>query len=196
MKYFIVGLGNPGEEYKNTRHNTGRIVASVAAKKFDATEWKTEKTMKALTAKGSHGKHSLIFLLPEGFMNNSGKSVAGFVKSKKDAERTVVIYDDLDLPAGSFKLSFNRGSGGHRGLDSVIRALKTREFVRIRIGISPVTPGGKIKKPQGEKKVQDFILGNFSDKETETLKKTAKRAVESIETLVAEGREKAMSVSN
>ena len=84
-------------------------------------------------------------------MNNSGKSLFPLIKSKKTAEQLVVVYDDLDLPLGTLKVSFNRGSGGHRGLDSIIKALKTREFTRIRIGTSSATPSGKIKKPIGEK---------------------------------------------
>ena len=90
-------------------------------------------------------KETLLLVEPDNFMNNSGKSIVSFVKNKKQAAQTVVIYDDLDLPVGTFKISFNRGSGGHRGLDLSF-ALKTREFVRIRVGISPTTPSGKLKK--------------------------------------------------
>jgi hypothetical protein len=81
------------------------------------------------------------------FMNHSGKAVAKFVKSKKAAENLIVVYDDIDLPLGTMKISFNKSSGGHRGLESIIKALKTKEFTRIRIGISPTTASGKIKKP-------------------------------------------------
>lgn len=129
-------------------------------------------------------------------MNNSGKSVASLVKNKKDAVRLVVIYDDLDLPVGSFKISFNRGSGGHKGLESIVKALKTREFARVRVGISPATPSGKLKKPSGEKAVHDFIIGNFKDKEMEAIKKVSKKAIEAVEALITEGREKAMSEFN
>ena len=122
-------------------------------------------------------------------------------KNKKAAEQLVVVYDDLDLPLGTLKVSFNRGAGGHRGLDSVIKLLKTREFTRIRIGTSSATPSGKVKKPIGEKAVISFILGKFKPKETETLKKSFKKALEAVEIIVSEkspllGREKAMGEVN
>src|SRR3972149_5277297 len=130
------------------------------------------------------------------FMNNSGKAVAPLVKNKKDLENLVVIYDDIDLPLGKMKISYNRSSGGHNGLNSVIKALKSEEFLRIRIGISPATPKGVIKKPKGEKAVINFILGEFKKSELETIKKLSKKVSEAIETIFAEGKDKAMSLYN
>ena len=129
-------------------------------------------------------------------MNNSGRAVAPLVKSKKDLENLVVIYDDIDLPLGKIKISFNRSSGGHNGLQSVIRSLKSEEFVRIRVGISPATPSGKIRKPAGEKDVLKFLLGEFKKSELETVKKLSKKVAEAVETIFEEGREKAMSLYN
>src|SRR3990172_4657291 len=137
MSYIIAGLGNPGEKYEGTRHNTGRLVLEHFAKKIEAGEWEENKKIRARVTEGKIGKERVTFVEPEAFMNNSGKCLASLVKSKKAAEQLIVIYDDLDLPLGTLKVSFNRGSGGHRGLESIIKALKTREFVRIRIGISP-----------------------------------------------------------
>ena len=171
----VVGLGNPGEEYKNTRHNTGRLILGWVEQKLD-------------------GK--IKFLTPDNFMNNSGKAVAPFVKSKKDLKDLIVIYDDIDLPLGKMKISFNRSSGGHRGLNSIIKALKSEEFLRVRIGIAPTTPAGKIKKPKGEKAVINFILGGFRKNELETLKKLSKKVAEAIEMIFSEGKEKAMSLYN
>ena len=128
----VVGLGNPGKEYENTRHNTGRILVGMIEKKLEDSKIK-----------------SLKFLLPETFMNNSGRVVAPLVKNKKDLKDLVVIYDDIDLPLGKIKISFNRSSGGHNGLGSIIKSLKSEEFLRIRIGISTATPSGKIRKPKG-----------------------------------------------
>src|SRR3989338_2850500 len=156
----VVGLGNPGEEYKNTRHNTGRLILGWVEQKLD-------------------GK--IKFLTTDNFMNNSGKAVAPFVKSKKDLKDLIVIYDDIDLPLGKMKISFNRSSGGHRGLNSIIKALKSEEFLRVRIGIAPTTPAGKIKKPKGEKAVINFILCGFKKNELETLKKLSKKVAEAIE---------------
>ena len=171
----VVGLGNPGEEYENSRHNTGRMV----------TGWIEGKL---------EGK--IKFLTPDTFMNNSGKAVTPLVKSKKDLKDLIVIYDDIDLPLGKMKISFNRSSGGHRGLNSVIRALKSEEFLRIRIGIAPATPTGKIKKPKGEKAVINFILGEFKKPELETLKKLSKKVSEAVQMIFSEGKEKAMSLYN
>ena len=197
MSYIIVGLGNPDEEYAGTRHNVGRMVLDYALKKTalgeEATEWKLDKKLGALVAKSKLGKESLIFLKPEVFMNNSGKSVKPLVVSVKKAHNLIVIHDDLDLPLGSFKVCFNRGSGGHKGVESIARAVKTKEFIRIKVGVSPETPGGKLKKPQGEEKVIDFIVGKFKPAELEILKKAEKKAVLMLEAIIRDGLEKAMS---
>ena len=197
MSYIIVGLGNPDEEYAGTRHNVGRMVLDYALKKTalgeEATEWKLDKKLGALAAKSKLGKESLIFLKPEVFMNNSGKSVKPLVTSVKKAHNLIVIHDDLDLPLGSFKVCFNRGSGGHKGVESIARAIKTKEFIRIKVGVSPETPGGKLKKPQGEEKVIDFIVGKFKPAELEVLKKAEKKAVLMLEAIIRDGLEKAMS---
>lgn len=196
MKFTIVGLGNPGSEYENTRHNAGRL----AVEHFDAIHelggFVMNGKSKSLVSKGTLGKHSVTLVLPETFMNKSGSAVGKFVTSAKAAERLVVVYDDIDLPFGSIKLSFGRGSGGHKGIESIIRAVKTKDFVRVRIGVAPTTPSGKMKKPAGEKKVHDFILGEFTKKEQETLKKLFKIITPAIESIIVDGRAKAMNQFN
>ena len=172
----VVGLGNPGSEYENTRHNTGRIVVGMIQKKLD--------------------KLKIKFVTPDNFMNNSGKVVAPLIKTKKDLKDLVVIYDDIDLPLGKMKISFNRSSGGHNGLGSIIKALKSEEFLRIRIGISPATPKGVVKKPKGEKAILNFLLGEFKKSELETIKKLSKKVSEAVETIYSEGAGKAMSIYN
>jgi PTH1 family peptidyl-tRNA hydrolase len=151
MSYVLVGLGNPGPEYEKTRHNTGRIVLEIFRKKCDFPDWEPDKKLKALVSKGKLGKAEILLLEPETFMNNSGGSVKPLITSKKKAESLVIIHDDLDLPIGSYKISFNRGSGGHKGVENIIKAIGTEGFVRVRVGISPVTPGGKLKKPSGRR---------------------------------------------
>src|ERR1035437_3842734 len=173
--YIVVGLGNPGEEYVYTRHNTGRLAVAYLEKK-------EPKGVK--------------FVHLETFMNKSGSGVAKVIKSKKAAEKLVVIYDDLDLPLGTMKVSYNRGSGGHKGVESIIKALKTEAFIRIRIGTSSSTPGGKLKKPQGEKAVEKHILSDFKKPETEILKKVFKKAEVALEALVEDGLQKAMTIGN
>ncbi|MSU44654.1 aminoacyl-tRNA hydrolase [Candidatus Nomurabacteria bacterium] len=173
----VAGLGNPGKEYENTRHNTGRIVVGLVEKKLK-------------------DKIKIKFIIPDTFMNNSGKAIAPFIKTKKDLKDLIVIYDDIDLPLGKIKISFNRSAGGHNGLGSVIKSLKSEEFLRIRIGISPATPKGVVKKPKGEKAVLNFLLSEFKKSELETIKKLSKKVTEAVETIFIESKDKAMSVFN
>ena len=135
-------------------------------------------------------------MLPDTYMNKSGLEVKKYITSIKKAERLVVVYDDLDLPFGSFKISFGRGSGGHKGIESIVRTIKTKNFVRVRIGISPTTPSGKMKKPKGDKEVHDFILGDFTKKEKETLKKIKKKIHDALLMIIEEGRARAMNTYN
>ncbi|MEI8337980.1 MAG: aminoacyl-tRNA hydrolase [bacterium] len=195
MSYVIVGLGNPGEEYKDTRHNTGRIVLTYAIKNFDFGEFKIDKKIQALSATGKIDGENVKAIMPETFMNKSGNSLKTLITSEKKAKTLVVIHDDLDLPIGSLRISFNRGAGGHRGVESIIRAIKTEKFIRIKIGISPMTPSGKIKKPKSEK-VGDFILAKFKPEEMIELKKVSKKVGEAIETMIKEDVYKAMTEFN
>lgn len=192
MSYIIAGLGNPGEEYENTRHNTGRIMIEHFRKANDFPEWKEDKKNKALVSK----EGGVLLLEPNNFMNNSGKSVAPFVKTLKAAEKTIVIYDDIDLPLGVIKISFNRSSGGHNGLGSIIKSLKTQEFVRVRVGVSKMSAKGVAKKPKGEEAVLKFLLGAFKKDEMLELKKVAKRVNDALLSIMNEGREKAMGEFN
>ena len=189
--FYVIGLGNPGIEYENSRHNTGKMAVEFFAKKNNS------KKIKIIESRE--------------FMNNSGKAVAKFIKppafakatagkeklkKSRSLENLIVVHDDIDLPLGTLKISYNKGTGGHRGLDSVVKAVKTKEFARIRIGISPATPKGKIKKPQGEKAVIDFILNKFKPAELETIKKVFKKVSEAIQTIVTDGRDRAMNMFN
>ncbi len=192
----VVGLGNPGEEYKNTRHNTGRLILEMLAKKYDFLDWRKELQLKALIAKGDIEGEKMTFVMPDNFMNNSGKSISPLIKSQKDLSKLVVVYDDLDLPIGRMKISFDRSSGGHNGLQSIIKAVKSQEFLRIRVGICPTTPSGKLKKPSGEKAVIDFIMKDFKDNDLIVLKKLSKKIAETLICVSAESKEKAMSIYN
>jgi PTH1 family peptidyl-tRNA hydrolase len=195
MSYVIVGLGNPGEEYANTRHNMGRMLVKGFGKEHGA-EWKTDGKLNSDVAKVKIGKTSVTLILPNTFMNNSGKSVKPLVTSIKLAEKLIVIYDDLDLPFGSSKISFNKSSGGHKGVESIIKAIKTEKFARVRVGISPTTPSGKIRKPQGDDAVTKVILGQFKPSELLDLKKISKKVNLALEIFVSDGLEKAMTGFN
>ena len=129
-------------------------------------------------------------------MNKSGEVVKPLIKSAKQAENLIVIHDDLDVPFGTFKISFNKSSGGHKGVESIIRAVKTQAFTRIRMGISPTTASGKLKKPKGEEDVERHILGKFKPAELAVLQKLHKKINEAVVCLITEGREKAMSKFN
>ena len=206
MPHIIVGLGNPGEEYTNTRHNTGRFFLEAFAKANDFSEWELDKKLKALVSKGfvsaSNVKGQLLLVLPESFMNNSGESlkkikdlrfkIKGKGKEKiNEVTNLAVIHDDLDIPFGKFKISFNKSSGGHRGVESIIKAVKTQAFTRIRVGIA--ASASIVKKSQDEAVVDKIILGKFKPDELAELKKLARSISEALSVIVTEGREVAMS---
>jgi PTH1 family peptidyl-tRNA hydrolase len=192
----ILGLGNPGEEYKDTRHNAGRMALTLFAKKQEFEDFEFNKKSNALVTDGKVGKNKAILVLPETFMNKSGESARAFVKFPKQAKNMIVVHDDLDIPLGKFKVSFNKSSGGHRGVESVIKAVKTQEFYRIRIGVSPATASGKIKKPSGDDLINNFIVASFKPKEMDDMKKVLKNVVLALEMAVSENVDKAMSEFN
>ncbi len=197
MSFLIIGLGNPGEEYEGTRHNVGRVILEGFRKKNGFSDWQNNPKSKSIISSGKIGKSEVVLVMPETFMNKSGEAVKKLMlNSKAKIENTIVVHDDLDLPLGKIKISFNRGSGGHRGIESIERSLKSRKFARVRVGVCPHTPSGKIKKPTGEKAVVDFILGKFRKPEIEELKKVSKRTIQAVEDIVAEGLERAMGKSN
>lgn len=191
----VVGLGNPGEEYEATRHNTGWIMLDFLL--GNKADWKPANGTRLLYYKDSIGGKQTEYIKPTTFMNNSGVAVVHVKeKHKLKLKDIVVIYDDVDLPIGKMKISYDRSSGGHNGLESIIKKLKSKEFVRIRVGIAPTTPTGKIKKPKGEEAMLKFLLGKFKDSELSELKKLSKKVKEAIEVLLSEGKDKAMSIYN
>lgn len=192
----IVGLGNPGKEYENTRHNAGRIVVEKIAKANDFPDWKDDMKLKSFCSKGEINEEKVELLLPNTFMNNSGNAVCQIIDDKKKLKNLIVIYDDLDIPLGSLKISYNRSSGGHNGLESVIKRVKSKEFLRIRIGVSPSTPTGKFRKPKGEEAVLKFLLGSFKEDELKIIKNMSKKVAEIIVIVSAEGKDKAMTLFN
>lgn len=192
----IVGLGNPGKEYENTRHNAGRIILEKIAKANDFPDWRDDMKLKSFKAKGELDGQKVEFLMPNTFMNNSGVAVAPIIDSPKKLKNLIVIYDDLDLPLGSLKISYDRSSGGHNGLESVIKKVKSKEFLRIRIGVSPTTPTGKFRKPKGEEAILKFLLGVFKEDELKIIKNISKKVALIIAMVSAEGKDKAMSIYN
>ncbi|HEY4502057.1 MAG TPA: aminoacyl-tRNA hydrolase [Candidatus Paceibacterota bacterium] len=170
----IVGLGNPSSEYIGTRHNVGKdLLASLQDK----------------LPKGAKAAELNVY------MNSSGGPIKKLITSKKAAEHLIVLHDELDLPLGRVKVSFGSSAGGHKGVRSIEKALKTKDYVRIRIGISGATPSGKLKRPAPEK-ITGFVLGKFKPPELEKLKKIKKVVGEALHLIAEEGVDKAMSVVN
>jgi|SRR3989344_1690402 len=190
----IVGLGNPGEEYENTRHNAGRENVLSFAKK-NGFEFKFDKKANAEAASGAVGGKKIRLILPDTYMNKSGSAVAYFIKTKKQAEDLLVIHDDLDLPLGKIRFVFARGSGGHKGVESIKRAIKTDEFARLRIGISKEARG-RAKKPVGEEAVVKFVLSKITKNEEEKYKKGRKEIAKALQVFAEEGLTKAMTDFN
>ncbi len=156
----IVGLGNPGKEYENTRHNTGFLVIDSFARKNNVEI--TKKKFNGLYSEVTINKEKVILLKPQTYMNLSGESVARFVNFYKiDIKDILVINDDLDLEVGRIRLRKNGQSGGHNGLKNIALNLGTNDFKRLRVGIS--------KNKQIDTK--DYVLGKFSSEEKEILDK-------------------------
>jgi peptidyl-tRNA hydrolase, PTH1 family len=185
----IVGLGNPGSDYENTRHNAGRNAAILFAKKYKMPAFEYDKKSNALLSYDKIEKTPVTIALPETYMNKSGQAVAKLTRIKKDMKDLIVMHDDLDIPVSSAKMTYGRNSGGHKGVESIMRAIKTKNFVRIRIGVAP-------KKKPTHKKILDFIVGNYSPKEKEALKKLQRKINLALETTITNGYPQAMNEFN
>lgn len=170
----IIGLGNPDKEYKNSRHNVGFITLDYIAKKNDAGSFNLEKKFNALMAKCKLGKSPAILVKPLCYVNKSGEvaiKVKNFYKVKP--ENIILVHDDLDIEFGNFKMSFDKNSGGHRGVESVMKHVKTKKFWRLRIGTqnSTLKKAYKMTEKKKNEAIKDFVLGKFSKNESEELKK-------------------------
>lgn len=185
----IIGLGNPGRKYKNTRHNVGFQVVDKFREKSNFPEFKLSKKFGALISEDISGSEKIILTKPQTFMNQSGKAIkklTSFYKTTRPG--LVVIHDDIDLPLGKIRIVKNRGSAGHKGVESIIREMGTKNFVRFRVGIQPKR--GKPKEPE------KFVLREFNKEETGVIKKIVGKSVEAIEMTLKQGLEKSMSKYN
>lgn len=191
---YIVGLGNTGEEYAHTRHNMGRDVVMLFAKQQGFEDFEFDKYTNALVTRGKIGSQKVVLVLPETYVNNSGDALKKLKLAKKDIETSLlVVQDDLDLPVGTMKIVYNRGSGGHKGVESIMHAAKTEKFARIRIGIAKPT---HIKKSQNKKEVTKIVIGKFTPTEQPLIKKIIKKAAQAIEAFASNGIERAMNEFN
>jgi peptidyl-tRNA hydrolase, PTH1 family len=169
----IIGLGNPGKKYQKTRHNAGFKVVEEIAIKFAFPEFKFYLPLEAEISERMAGQKKVVIAKPQTFMNSSGEAVKKIIKKWGiSAENLIVVHDDLDIVIGKIKISKNRGAAGHKGVDSIIKELKTKDFTRFRIGIQPKT--GKPKNPE------KFVLQNFAKKEQQPLESAFKEIISTI----------------
>jgi|GEM_PF-450982 len=177
--YFIFGLGNPEEQYKNTRHNIGFDFLNLLKEHLEKKNslsfvLKKSPKLKSKIYKSSiSGSEQVLLIFPETYMNNSGESVVAVLnwyKTIPSNNQVLIVYDEISLELGSIRWSSNRGAGGHHGIESIIRSLNSKDFLRLRIGVGP-DPGGL--------KRASYVLSRFKKNEEEKLKLALTLALES-----------------
>jgi PTH1 family peptidyl-tRNA hydrolase len=194
--HYIVGLGNPGEEYKETRHNVGWRVMNLVLQAWNLPSLIPENKYHGFTTIGGFKQHPVRILYPTTYMNKSGVAVEKFVP-KKDIEDLIVVHDDVDLPFGQIRIGKGRGDGGNNGVKSIIESLNSKDFIRVRIGIAHTgLLGGNAKRPAGGRALEKFVLKPFSPKEQESLPTVLKTAQQALETIIIDGLEVAMNRFN
>lgn len=183
-KFLICGLGNPGDEYEGTRHNTGFMAIDAFAKAMDVT---FQDKRYGFVAETSIKGRKVFLLKPTTFMNLSGNAVRYWLNEEKiDQSHLLVISDDVALPLGDFRLKSNGSDGGHNGLGHIMQLIG-QDFARLRIGIGNDYPrGGQI----------DWVLGHYSDDDMKELQSTFDRGVEIIKSFVLQGIDNTMNQYN
>jgi len=169
----ILGLGNPGKKYTNTRHNMGFIILDYLKDELfqDFSDWNKSKKFQAFTSEGNYNQEKLILAKPTTMMNNSGESavlLANFYKI--EPKNIIIIHDEIDLPLGRIKIQSDKSAAGHNGIKSIIEKLGTQEFTRVRVGI-----GKEKREHQGD--TSDFVLRKFGFLEKLKLKEIKKTAL-------------------
>lgn len=194
--YYLVALGNLGQEYEDTRHNVGFKAVDFFVAALGLPKASKSAQYSGRFSQGVVEGEDISLLYPETFMNHSGVAVRKLVP-QGDISQLIVIYDDIALPLGEVKISFDRGDGGHNGLKSIINSLNSKEFIRVRIGIAPTTFWtGKTKTLTGEELTR-FVLGKFSSREQEKLSKEVFPLVqEALCEIIRDGYVKAMNNYN
>ena len=182
-RWLIIGLGNPGPEYAGNRHNAGRMVAELLARRMGSS-FRRHRS-RADIAEGALGGVPVTVGIARSYMNLSGGPVAALADFYKvPPSRIVVIHDELDVPFGEIRLKFGGGTGGHNGLRSVSAALGTRDFYRVRFGIG---------RPPGRTDPARFVLRDFTAAERKELPLLIERAADAAEALLREGLEPAQN---
>jgi len=184
--YLLVGLGNPGREYKQNRHNIGFMAADEIAEHLG--EKFTRVQSNALVAKGNHGGKRILLAKPQTFMNLSGQAVSVLQRFYKlPLSRLLIMYDDVDLPFETIRLKPSGGSAGQKGMRSIIERLGSQDFARMRLGIG---------RPAGRKSTPAHVLQDFSSEEIQNLPFVLDRAKKAALTFIDEGIEHAMNHFN
>jgi len=184
--YLIIGLGNPGREYKDTRHNIGFMLIDNIAVRLNARGMKLQS--KAIVISALHEERKIVLAKPQTYMNLSGQSVQGLLHFYKiPFENLLVAHDDLDLPLGTIRIRPSGGPGGQRGMASTIEKLGTKDFPRLRLGIG---------RPPGRMEAKDYVLQNFSKDDFALLPDVLNRASEAALTFVTNGLNAAMNKFN
>ena len=180
----VVGLGNPGKEYTHSRHNIGFLVINQLARSHDIAL--TKRKFKSRWETGKISRHKVILAKPHTYMNLSGEAVTAITRFYKIVPKDIiVVHDDIDIDFGQLKIKTRGGSGGHRGIDSIITLLKEDEFVRVRVGIG---------RPSSDIDPSDFVLKAFNEREKKDLKEVITKAQKCIETILKQGPESAMNM--
>ncbi len=169
----IIGLGNPGEKYDNTRHNAGfTVISDFKSKISNFSDWKINKKFNAEISEGKTDGEKIVLLKPHTFMNNSGQAVAAAVRFYKIKPADIlVIHDDIDLPLGKIRIKKDGASGGHRGVESIIAALGINNFPRLKIGVAP-------EKRSKNFDAAKFVLKKFAKAEEKMVGDIIKKATE------------------
>jgi PTH1 family peptidyl-tRNA hydrolase len=185
--FLVAGLGNPGREYANNRHNVGFMLVDHLAARLGVQFSRVQH--KALVTDSRYGGHKIILVKPQTYMNESGQSIASLVRFYKvPLENLLVVYDEMDIPLGAIRIRPKGGTGGHRGMRSIIQQLGNQQgFPRIRLGLG--RPPGRLPPPA-------YLLQDFSTQEKETLSIVLDNAVDAVLSFVADGLETAMNLYN
>jgi PTH1 family peptidyl-tRNA hydrolase len=178
MPWLVAGLGNPGDRYANSRHNIGRMVATELAR-ASGERFRKVRFLPAELAEAREGGERLLLVRSTHFMNESGPSYAGLAKKRGiDPDHVIAVHDELDIPAGELRLKLGGGTAGHNGLRSLERSLRTREFLRVRVGIG---------RPPGRQDPADFVLETIPSRLEADVAIWVDRAADAVRALVAEG---------
>ncbi|NPA52756.1 MAG: aminoacyl-tRNA hydrolase [Aquificae bacterium] len=181
----VIGLGNPGKTYEDTRHNIGFMVADALASALKCKKHKKECCFSQIY---ECKNQNLIIVKPQTYMNNSGIAVKNLLEEYNlEPSQILVVYDDLDLPLGKIRLRKSGSSGGHRGIKSIIENLKTENFPRLKIGIG---------RPKNKKEVAQYVLSPFKKEERLLVEKTIHSTVECLLNVIKYGIEKSLNLCN